>query len=80
MQNAHVNHKMVRHKMGKPSCFVQSESKKEIKRLCNEQKIDLILLEDLSEVISQHSGSGRRVGIDYEISECIDRFISRENA
>ena len=63
--------------MKNPPCFHNPESKKEIRRLCAEHKIDEILLKDLCEILLGHAGSGRKDGIHYEITDCIDRFIDR---
>ena len=63
--------------MKPPTCFQDSEGKKEIERLCRENDVDSCLLKDLCEVVSQHAGSGRREGILAEITECIDRFLTR---
>lgn len=61
----------------KPPCFKDPEAKKEIQRLCKENSLDLLLLEDLCEAVADYAGSGRKEGIVADISECIDRFLTR---
>ena len=63
--------------MRKPACFTDIEAKKEIQRLCRANDVDINLLTDLCEVISMHSGSGRREGIIEDITQCIDRLLQR---
>ena len=63
--------------MNLPPCFEEPESKKVIKELCEENKIDAKLLKDLCEVVLEYSGSGRKEGIPADITNCIDRFIER---
>lgn len=60
-----------------PPCFEDVETKRIIRKICDEHSIDDVLLKDLCELISEHSGSGRRFGIDAEIAGCIDRFSER---
>ena len=59
-------------------CFKDPEAKKEIQRLCTQHRIDLSLLEDLCEAMMRHSGKARIDGIDSEISQCLDRFLTRK--
>jgi hypothetical protein len=59
-------------------CFDDEESKTVIRDLCEEHRIDMLLLKDLSELIQQHSGSGRKHEIDLDIALCIDRFLERK--
>jgi len=61
-----------------PPCLEESETKKEIVALCKQEGIDLRLLTDLCEVVQQQSGSGRAVGINVEITDCIDWFLKRQ--
>jgi len=63
--------------LNKPPCFQEPESKKVIKKLCEENKIDDELLKDLCDVVISFSGSGRKEGIPADITDCIDRFIER---
>jgi hypothetical protein len=64
--------------MKQPAFFEDREAKKEIERLCKDNEVDLLLLKDLCETVGKHAGSGRKEGIILEITECIDRFIKRE--
>jgi hypothetical protein len=64
--------------MKSPPCFDDLESKKLIQDLCEEHRVDIALLKDLCELMQQHSGSGRKEGIDAEIAGCVDRFLSRK--
>ena len=57
-----------------PACFEDSEAKKIIKNLCKEHRIDEELLSDLVEVVQQYSGSGRREGVNSDITSALDRF------
>lgn len=57
-----------------PACFDDSEAKKMIKSLCKLYRIDEDLLVDLVEVVQQYSGSGRREGINSDITSALDRF------
>lgn len=64
-----------------PACFEDSESKKLIRALCKEHKIDEDLLTDLVEIVQQYSGSGRRDGVTSDITSALDRFLNeREGA
>lgn len=63
--------------MKAPPCFEDPEAKKVIRRLCQQHRVDTELLKDLCELIQDHSGSGRRFGIDAEIAGCLDRFLAR---
>ena len=63
--------------MRKLACFTDIEARKEIQRLCRENEVDINLLTDLCEVISMHSGSGRKEGVVEEITQCIDRLLER---
>lgn len=60
-----------------PPCFQDVETKKEIQSLCRSNDIDMTLLKDLCEVLTNHAGAARRDGIMAEITEVIDRFIDR---
>jgi molybdate-binding protein len=63
--------------MKAPPCFDDPETKRMIERICEEHQIDGELLKDLCELINNHSGSGRRFGLDDEISASITRFLTR---
>ena len=58
-------------------CFDDPESRKLIQDLCEEHRIDIALLKDLCEVMQEHSGVGRKEGIDADIAMCIRRFLER---
>ncbi len=58
-------------------CFHDQESKKLIQRRCKEEDVDMKLIQDLCELLTEHSGSGRKEGIHADITECIDRFLAR---
>ncbi len=66
--------------MKAPPCFDDPETKKTIKAICTEHHIDIELLKDLCEIVNEHTGSSRRVGMPEDIETVIDRFIknSRE--
>jgi hypothetical protein len=64
--------------MKAPPCFDDPETRKLIKQICGNNNIDHELLKDLCELVNEHSGSGRRVGLPDEIDAVVDRFISRE--
>lgn len=63
--------------MKAPPCFEDAETKRIIRKICDDHSIDDTLLKDLCELMSEHSGSGRRVGLDAEIAGCIDRYSER---
>lgn len=63
--------------MKAPPCFDDPETKRMIRQICEEHRIDGELLKDLCELVNQYSGSGRRFGLDDELSAIINRFISR---
>jgi hypothetical protein len=63
--------------MKAPPCFEDQETKRIIRQICEEHRIDIELLKDLCELENQHSGSGRRFGLPDEISSVITRFLSR---
>lgn len=51
-----------------------------MRRVCQENKIDTTLLEDLCEKIHGYRGMARVNGINEDIMDCIDSFIRREDA
>ncbi len=63
--------------MKAPPCFDDPETKKLIRQICDEHKIDGELLKDLCELINGHSGAGRRFGLPEEMDEIITRFLTR---
>ena len=64
--------------MKAPPCFEDSDTKRIVKRICDEHRIDPELLKDLCEVVNEHSGSGRRFGLPEDIEIVLDRFSSRK--
>ncbi len=61
--------------MKAPPCFEDSESKKVIRKICEQHRIDMELLKDLCEIVNVHAGSGRRFGLPENIEAVLDRFI-----
>jgi hypothetical protein len=61
--------------MKAPPCFEDPESKKIIRKICEQHRIDLDLLKDLCEIVNIHAGSGRRFGLPEDIETVLDRFI-----
>lgn len=61
--------------MRPPACFEDEDAKRLIESLCGEHGIDITLLTDLTEIVQQFSGSGRREGVTTEITSAIDRFL-----
>ena len=61
--------------MKAPPCFEDSESKKVIRKICDQHRIDMDLLKDLCEIVNVHAGSGRRFGLPEDIEAVLDRFI-----
>lgn len=64
--------------MKAPPCFEDSETKRMVKSICDENNIDVDLLKDLCEIVNEHSGSGRRFGLNEDIETVLDRFIARK--
>jgi hypothetical protein len=64
--------------MKAPPCFEDPETRKIIRQICEQHSIDTELLKDLCELMGEHSGSGRRVGLPEEIDGIINRFFTRE--
>lgn len=60
-------------------CFEQPASKELVKELTAKYDLDLELIQDLAELIQQHSGSGRRHNIVPDIADAIDRFVKRQS-
>jgi hypothetical protein len=65
--------------MRQPACFDDREARRLIEQLCKKSDIDVKLLEELCEVIHDHSGSGRKDGIVSEFNERIDSFLDRQS-
>lgn len=63
--------------MKAPPCFEDPETRKIIRQICDQHSIDTELLKDLCELMSEHSGSGRRFGLPEEIDGIINRFFTR---
>jgi hypothetical protein len=61
--------------MKAPPCFEDPESKKIVRRICEEHRVDIELLKDLCQIVNVHAGSGRRVGLPEDIEAILDRFI-----
>ena len=65
--------------MKAPPCFEDPETKRIIRQICEEHRIDPELLKDLCELVNEFSGSGRRFGLPDEIASIITRFIARSS-
>lgn len=63
--------------MKAPPCFEDSETKKIVREICVQHRIDIELLKDLCELVQERSGEGRRNGMDAEISDAISRYINQ---
>jgi len=63
--------------MKAPPCFDDPETKRLIRQICEEHRIDGELLKDLCELVNEYSGSGRRFGLDDELAAIITRFLTR---
>lgn len=61
--------------MKAPPCFEDPESKKLVRKICEEHRIDIDILKDLCEIVNVHAGSGRRFGLPEDIENVLDRFI-----
>ena len=61
--------------MKAPPCFEDPESKKIIRNICEQHRIDIELLKDLCEIVNVCAGSGRRFGLPEDIEAVLDRFI-----
>jgi hypothetical protein len=60
--------------MKAPPCFEDSESKRIIRKICEEHRVNIDLLTDLCDIVNEYAGSGRRFGLIEEIEAAIDRF------
>jgi hypothetical protein len=63
--------------MKTPACFDDNQTRAIIKELCKKHNIDIDLLSDLCDKIEDFSGSGRKDGINSDITDCIDSFLNR---
>lgn len=63
--------------MKAPPCFDDPDTKRMIRDICDQHRIDTELLKDLCELVNEYSGSGRRFGLDDEIAGIISRFLTR---
>lgn len=63
--------------MKAPPCFEDPETRKIIRKICEQHSIDVELLKDLCELMNEYSGSGRRFGLPDEINSSINRFFAR---
>jgi hypothetical protein len=66
--------------MKAPPCFEDAESKRIIRQICEDHRIDIDLLKDICELVQERAGEGKRVGIDAEISDILSRFINQRAA
>ncbi len=64
--------------MKTPPCFDDPDTKRLIRQICEEHNIDGELLKDLCELVNEHSGAGRRVGLDDDLASTITRFLTRK--
>jgi hypothetical protein len=63
--------------MKAPPCFDDPDTKRIVRQICEQHRIDSELLKDLSELVNHYSGSGKRFGLDDEIAGILTRFLSR---
>lgn len=63
--------------MKAPPCFEDPETRKIIRKICDQHSIDSELLKDLCELMNEYSGSGRRFGLPDEIDGIVNRFLTR---
>lgn len=63
--------------MKAPPCFEDTETKRIVKKICDEFRIDIDLLKDICELVQERSGEGRKFGVDAEISDVLSRFINQ---
>ena len=63
--------------MKAPPCFEDTETKRIVRKICDEHRIDTELLKDICELVQERSGEGRKFGIDAEISDVLSRFINQ---
>ena len=65
--------------MKAPPCFDDPESKKIIRSICDQHRIDIEVLKDLCEIVNVRAGSGRRFGLPEDVEAVLDRFIKKGN-
>lgn len=65
--------------MKAPPCFEDPETKRLIRKTCENHEIDVDLLRDLCEVVLKYSGSGRAFGLPEEIDLTLERFITERS-
>jgi|GEM_PF-1898754 len=63
--------------MKAPPCFEDTETKRVVKKICDEFRIDIDLLKDICELVQERTGEGRKFGVDAEISDVLSRFINQ---
>lgn len=61
--------------MRAPPCFDDPETKRLIRKICEEHDIDVDLLKDLCEITLKHSGTGKAFGLPEQIDLSLERFI-----
>jgi hypothetical protein len=62
--------------MKAPPCFEDPETKRIVKQICEEHRIDMVVLKDVCELVQERSGEGRKFGLDAEISDILSRFLN----
>lgn len=63
--------------MKAPPCFDDPETKRLIRKTCEEHDIDVDLLKDLCEITLKYSGSGKAFGLPEQIDLSLERFITQ---
>lgn len=66
--------------MKAPPCFEDAETKRIVRKICDDHRVDMDLLKDICELVQERSGEGRKFGIDAEISDVLSRFINQRAA
>ena len=66
--------------MRTPACFEDRETRDIIDDLCRRHNVDLQLIVELCDVVEKLSGSGRKEGLNSDISTSIDAFLARHQA
>ena len=64
--------------MKAPPCFDDPETRKLIRKICEQHSIDTELLKDLCELMNEYSGVGKKFGLSDEIDSIINRYLTRE--
>ena len=65
--------------MKAPPCFEDPETKRIVKQICEEHRIDNAILKDVCELVQERSGEGRKFGLDAEISDILSRFLNERS-